>query len=105
MAARDLTGQTFERLTVLQRMERRAKQARWLCRCECGAEKVVWQSSLVRGEAKSCGCLLAEYRARKTRPRGNAVNEEAMAVKQRQVYLREAGVADSAMEQARRAWR
>jgi hypothetical protein len=29
----------------------------WLCRCECGVEREVWDFSLVRGQSLSCGCL------------------------------------------------
>ena len=30
---------------------------RWLCRCVCGAEKVVGQTQLRNGNTQSCGCL------------------------------------------------
>jgi hypothetical protein len=30
--------------------------ALWLCRCDCGNERVVVLAKLRRGEAKSCGC-------------------------------------------------
>ena len=59
---KDLTGQIFGRLTVI-RFERIARSdetgprgAKWLCRCECGKEKVVAASSLRKGKARSCGC-------------------------------------------------
>ena len=29
---------------------------KWLCRCDCGIEKVVYMSSLRNGTSKSCGC-------------------------------------------------
>lgn len=32
----------------------------WLCICDCGAEKVVPESSMRRGLVKSCGCLQRE---------------------------------------------
>src|SRR3990167_475451 len=58
---RDLTGQIFERLTVLAITERpshiKTKGAYWLCRCSCGVEKTIKGSSLMRGSSKSCGCL------------------------------------------------
>lgn len=31
--------------------------ARWLCRCECGGEKIVNESSLYGGHTTTCGCL------------------------------------------------
>jgi hypothetical protein len=48
---RDLTGQVFGRLTALQRLP----GGKWLCRCECGSEKVVFGANLET--TKSCGCL------------------------------------------------
>lgn len=32
----------------------------WQCKCDCGTEKPVRQSSLVRGASQSCGCLRRE---------------------------------------------
>jgi hypothetical protein len=57
----DLTGQTFERLTVISFVDRgKSGDARWHCRCLCGNEKVVLASNLKLGTTKSCGCLRAE---------------------------------------------
>ena len=57
----DLTGQTFDRWTVLQRTEDYpGGQARWLCRCQCGTERVVSGNNLRRGISKSCGCYRDE---------------------------------------------
>jgi len=59
----NLIGQRFGHLTVLERAENnRHNQTRWRCRCECGSEKVVLQSTLARGDAKSCGCLSSRNR-------------------------------------------
>lgn len=59
--ARDLTGQRFGRLTVLrrERLENPSSDGEvngWLCRCDCGTEKVIRTQVLLRGEAVSCGC-------------------------------------------------
>lgn len=53
----ELTGQVFGRLTVLA-FDSVGKDytTRWLCRCECGNEKVVIGKNLVRGLTRSCGC-------------------------------------------------
>lgn len=32
----------------------------WLCKCQCGQERLVVASDLVRGHTKSCGCLSRE---------------------------------------------
>ena len=55
--AKDLTGQKFNKLTVLYRTKAEAKGAMWLCQCECGEYKVVSSSHLTSGHTKSCGCL------------------------------------------------
>lgn len=59
---RHLEGQKFGRWTVLERAEKHPKagSSMWLCRCECGTEKVVSELSLVKGQSKSCGCLHKE---------------------------------------------
>ena len=60
MGKRDLTGQRFGKLVVLQRTENPQKQTHstdyWLCRCDCGNETVVLGSNLTRGHTTSCGC-------------------------------------------------
>ena len=53
----DLTGQKFGRLTVIKRAENKGRQVSWLCKCECGNEKVIVGSSLKNGATTSCGCL------------------------------------------------
>lgn len=57
----DLVSKRFGRLVVLKRHgSDRAKNATWLCRCDCGLEKVISGSYLRTGETKSCGCLHSE---------------------------------------------
>lgn len=33
---------------------------RYVCKCDCGVEKLVREDSLLRGDSKSCGCLAKE---------------------------------------------
>lgn len=49
-------GQSFGRLTILAFAGRRSNNLQWLCRCDCGAERVFSQSALRKGAAQSCGC-------------------------------------------------
>lgn len=57
----DLTGQRFGRLVVQYRTENNKDgQAMWLCRCDCGNERIVLGKSLRNGHTKSCGCLNKE---------------------------------------------
>lgn len=57
---KDMTGLRFGRLTVLELAGRKGKEATWLCKCDCGNEKVVTGRALRQGRTKSCGCLLSE---------------------------------------------
>ena len=54
----DLTGQRFGRLLVIREYGRKNGKVAWLCRCDCGREKVVRGSSLTRSKnpTVSCGC-------------------------------------------------
>lgn len=57
----NLIGQTFGRLTVIDRAENdKHGHTRWLCQCECGNQKVIAGSSLKKGLTQSCGCLKKE---------------------------------------------
>ena len=53
---RDLTGQVFGFLTVLKEEPSANKQARWLCKCACGREKVYPSVYLTYYKIRSCGC-------------------------------------------------
>ena len=53
----DLTGQRFGRLTVIRYDHSEHSGAHWLCKCDCGKEKVAAGYSLRSGNTKSCGCL------------------------------------------------
>lgn len=54
----DLTGQKFNNLLVVKRLENAPKgRPTWLCECECGNQTIVRGSNLKNGAVKSCGCL------------------------------------------------
>lgn len=56
----DLTGLIFGRLTVISRAPTVNKKTRWLCRCECGNEKIIGATNLQTSNTTSCGCLHSE---------------------------------------------
>lgn len=64
MKKENLLGQVFGRLTVIGKADPigKRKRAAWLCRCECGVEKVVKADALKAGHTQSCGCLNDEKR-------------------------------------------
>ena len=64
---KDLTGQTFGRLTVIERAEdyispNGERRVRWKCICSCENHNIVYviTSQLTSGHTKSCGCLQRE---------------------------------------------
>lgn len=68
-AVKDLTGQTFNRLTVLYRdinreaqrkAEGKAQVTYWMAECECGTVRSFPRNTLLGGRAQSCGCLALE---------------------------------------------
>lgn len=66
----DLTGQKYGRLTVIARAENKGKQTMWLCRCECGKEKVVNGYYLKGGQIQSCGCYNREVCSKRSKTHG-----------------------------------
>lgn len=60
---KDLTGIKYGRLTVVKRVENsRNGSSRWLCRCDCGEERIHTAGHLNYGDVLSCGCLGKESR-------------------------------------------
>ena len=60
---KDLKGQKFGRLTVLEKdiiKKSKAGDIYWLCQCECGNIVSINDSNLRSGNTKSCGCLKKE---------------------------------------------
>lgn len=60
---KDLTGQKFGRLLVLEiTPERRNRQVVWKCLCDCGNVSYVVGQALRSGHTKTCGCSWHEPR-------------------------------------------
>lgn len=65
---RDITGESFGRLTI-QRFsciteQHQNRRALWLCICSCGKTIEVSTTNLKNGNTKSCGCLQKEMAAK-----------------------------------------
>ena len=61
----DLVGQKFGKLTVIKKDEIKTikgKYTYWVCKCECGNVKSIYQGSLRNGKTTSCGCYGKEQR-------------------------------------------
>lgn len=67
----DITGQTFNRLTVIGLTDKQNSDNRWLWKCQCSCEKhsIVYTSmhNLKSGNTKSCGCLQREWTVKKNK--------------------------------------
>ena len=61
----DLTGKKFGFLTVINLANTKnrnngGKEYYWLCKCDCGNEKIIRGSTLKNGATQSCGCKQKE---------------------------------------------
>lgn len=60
----DLTGKTFDHLTVIQKdNSRKNGKTYWICKCSCGNTVSVYGYYLRTGHTKSCGCLSNKMRS------------------------------------------
>jgi len=54
----DLIGKKFGRLTPIKYMgKNKNSKHMWLCKCDCGNEKIVLGGNLREGKTNSCGCF------------------------------------------------
>lgn len=53
----DITGKRFGRLVAISKVQTGSPGTAWLCRCDCGNEKVIRTGSLTSGRTRSCGCI------------------------------------------------
>lgn len=69
----DLTGDKYERLTVLSRADNdKYGRSRWLCCCLCGKEVTHFSTNLRAGRVTSCGCLKIEKCRENATTHGNS---------------------------------
>ncbi|WHY64705.1 hypothetical protein [Neobacillus sp. SuZ13] len=53
----DFTGQRFDRLIVIKKLDDKNGYTQFRCKCDCGNEKITSGRNLKYGVTKSCGCL------------------------------------------------
>ena len=53
----DIIGRRFGMLTVMEYVKDVNYKPKYLCKCDCGNERIVDRYSLLNGETKSCGCM------------------------------------------------
>ena len=57
----DITGKQYGKLTAIKRVgSDKWGGSLWLCKCECGNEKVISCGHLKSGASQSCGCVRIE---------------------------------------------
>lgn len=68
---KDIMGQKFGRLTVLEKTDKRTSNRGiiWKCRCDCGNFCEISRDSLLKG-TRSCGCLQREKAAMLCKQKG-----------------------------------
>lgn len=77
----DLTGNKYNMLTVIEFAEKRGNESYWLCRCDCGNEKIACGSKLKSGNTKSCGCLRIIDTKKRIRARAKEENRISLVGK------------------------
>jgi len=68
----DLTGKKFGMLKVLKMIRNKNNEISWICRCDCGNEKISKTHYLNNGETWHCGCSIIY----KTKPFENLINRK-----------------------------
>lgn len=81
----DITGNKYNRLTVVNRVINQGTKTSWLCKCDCGTLCTVYGQYLKTGRTKSCGCYQKEV-ARSIRLKHGRANKNANGFKE---YSRE----------------
>ncbi len=66
---KNLVGKKFGRWLVIREVEEKKydRQYQYLCRCDCGREKIVAKYYLTSGDSRSCGCLARELTSQRQR--------------------------------------
>ena len=85
----DRTNMRYGRLLVIKHAgkDKRNKHL-WLCKCDCGNEKVVVADNLSSGKSKSCGCLKKEFLARSGNQYGLYEDRETAMLKVQYSHLK-----------------
>ena len=79
----------YGRLLVVKNVGKdKRKKYLWLCKCDCGNEKIVVGDNLSSGKSKSCGCLKAEFLAKKGNQYGLFKDREVALLKVQYHHLK-----------------
>lgn len=86
---KDRTGDRYGRLVASSHAgkDHRGKHL-WLCKCDCGNEKVIVSDNLSSGKSNSCGCLKSEFLAKKGNQYGLYEDREVALLKVQYHHLK-----------------
>lgn len=59
-----VVGNSYGKLRVIDFSPTRNGHSYWVCKCECGNEKVVMGANLKRGLSRICGCMRSENKGK-----------------------------------------
>lgn len=78
-AFRDLTGQRFGRLIVIEQAGHDDyRKILWRCKCDCGNERIALGRHLRNGSCQSCGCLNLDVKREKAKHHGLTSDERRL---------------------------
>lgn len=80
-------GQRFNRWTVIATGYKHIGKNASFCRCDCGNEAIVINSSMHTGKSTSCGCVRAEKLKWRKTPLSSEEKQAALPPKTRLVEL------------------
>lgn len=76
VAALDITGERYGRLTAISRGEAAGRRTKWNFRCDCGAEVSRLLENVRTGETQSCGCLRKEITRERSMTHGHSIGRK-----------------------------
>lgn len=69
MKRQNRIGQKFNKLTILSisQNDNKVNKVKYLCICDCGNKREVYNNNLIYGKTRSCGCIQKERTAQSNR--------------------------------------
>ena len=77
----DLTSKQFTRLIVVRRVQNdNHGHSMWLCKCDCGKEKIISGYSITSGHTRSCGCFRSEKTTQRSTKHGHKAGNKVSKI-------------------------
>lgn len=101
----ELLGKRFGRLTVVAKVESLNYRSRFLCKCDCGNEKLVLGQNLLSGHVQSCGCLHSEKSKARIVEYNSAINREIHGETRTRLYRIWEGIKTRCFKQTHKSYK